>query len=134
AERTSEAQVAPVAFRDHWHAAYGVYVCDEFRPALSEFDNQEGIHTHGDGVIHIHPFSQNGAGSNANLGVFLDDTTVSLSDDRLEIGNEVFEEGEDTCGDEPGRVVVAKWERVSSDDEPDIRDTDLRDVRFLADG
>ena len=31
-----------------------------------------GIHTHGDGVVHIHPFASRAAGKNAKLGVFFD--------------------------------------------------------------
>src|SRR5918998_387690 len=30
-ERKSEADVAPVVNEDHWHAAFGVYICDDIR-------------------------------------------------------------------------------------------------------
>ena len=66
-DRKSEDDIAPV-LGDHWHAAIGFYVCGEFQPDLAEFESRLGIHTHGDGVIHIHPSSAGGAGENATLG------------------------------------------------------------------
>ena len=42
--------------KDHWHAAFGVNVCGEWLPNAPEFEDAEGIHTHGDGLMHIHPF------------------------------------------------------------------------------
>ena len=48
---------------DHWHAAYGVYVCDTFLPSwVDAIEDRDGIHTHGDGIIHIHPFSSAASG------------------------------------------------------------------------
>ncbi|MDG1489018.1 MAG: hypothetical protein P8R36_01905, partial [Actinomycetota bacterium] len=44
---------------NHWHSAYSVYVCDEISPSVyvnDSDDDRTGIHTHGDGLIHIHPF------------------------------------------------------------------------------
>src|SRR3954464_11404283 len=57
----ASADTAPSSVnKDHWHAAYGFYVCDHFLPALPESPKDpEGIHTHGDGVFHIHPFGPN---------------------------------------------------------------------------
>src|SRR5918994_1642769 len=62
-ERKGDTDIPPV-IGDHWHAAVGIYVCGEWQPDIPEFENTTGIHTHGDGVIHIHPFSQSGAGEN----------------------------------------------------------------------
>ena len=62
---------------DHWHAALGVNVCGEWLPAPATFETaadnpnvRVGIHTHGDGFIHIHPFTSSEGGSNATLGKF----------------------------------------------------------------
>src|SRR5690606_25803270 len=42
--------------QDHWHQAYGFYVCDSFLPPLvAVVRDRTGIHTHGDAVIHTHP-------------------------------------------------------------------------------
>ena len=41
---------------DHWHAAYGVYICDQFVTDVADKgqDDPLGIHTHDDGA-HPHP-------------------------------------------------------------------------------
>ncbi|HEX8805107.1 MAG TPA: hypothetical protein VF743_12965 [Acidimicrobiales bacterium] len=134
-DRKTDTSVAPVARQDHWHAAYGIYVCDEFRDPIPTFESPDGIHTHGDGVIHIHPFSDSAAGANATLGKFLEGTDVEISDDELKIGDETFTEGEQKCGDEDGRVVVAQWSDVQNDDgNPALIDEDMNDIRFREDG
>ncbi len=43
---------------DHIHQAIALNVCGEFLPNLPQFESTIGIHTHADGVIHIHPFSR----------------------------------------------------------------------------
>ena len=139
-ERKSDTDVPPV-IGDHWHAAYGFYVCGEWQPDIPEFEATTGIHTHGDGVIHIHPFSQSGAGENATLGTFLEDTDVKLSDDELTIGkNELpdgaktWKEGEDKCDGKNAELVVAQWEDVSGNAKPALLTSGLRDIRFRGDG
>lgn len=133
-DRKNDETVPPV-LDDHWHAAYGVFVCDEFRPPIPEFENEEGIHTHGDGVIHIHPFTANGTGANATLGLFLRDTDIEISNDELRIGDETFKEGDQKCGDKDAEVVVAQWKDVQTTDANPARITsDMDDVRFREDG
>lgn len=53
---------------DHWHATYEVIICGILRPKLPATPG--GIHTHGDGVIHVHPQTAAEARANANLGRF----------------------------------------------------------------
>ena len=134
-ERKSEDDIAPVVNEDHWHAAFGVYVCDEFQPALPEFESPIGIHTHSDGVIHIHPFSSGGAGENATLGAFLEGAGIDLSDDELTIGEDSWGEGDATCEDEDVELVVAQWKDVqNTEDKPALIRRDFDDVRFREDG
>ncbi len=132
-DRKGDTDVPPV-IGDHWHAAFGIYVCGEWQPDIPEFENTTGVHTHGDGVIHIHPFSQSGAGENATLGTFLEDTDVDLSDDELTIGEETWKEGEDRCDGQDAELVVAQWEDVSDEGaEPALLAGGLEDVRFRSD-
>ena len=44
-----------------------------------------GIHSHDDGVIHWHAWSGRASGRNAQIGIFLDNYDVELSDDKLEL-------------------------------------------------
>lgn len=138
-ERKSDDQVAPVAYQDHWHASYGIYICDQFLPAIPEVESTDGIHTHGDGVIHIHPYTQNASGDNATLGVFLEAVGVELSDGQLTVNGETYTDGEDTCGEgdeeEPGELVVAQWKDIqTSDSNPALFESEFDDVRFAEDG
>jgi hypothetical protein len=134
-DRKSEADVAPVANQDHWHAAIGVSVCGESQPPTQEFESPIGIHTHGDGVIHIHPFSDGGAGENATLGAYLEGAGIELTDTKLTIGDESWEEGEDECDGEAAELIVAQWKDVQSTDQnPALIRRDFDDIRFREDG
>ena len=49
---------------DHWHAALGVDICGTFTSNIPDNGQDPlGIHTHGDGIVHIHPFSAQSAGT-----------------------------------------------------------------------
>jgi hypothetical protein len=90
------ADASPPTINDHWHAAYGFYLCDgwvQLNGALEEKDSRgqftntnfvrSGIHSHDDGVIHWHAYNSRGVGKNAVLGVFLDTYEVELDNDSL---------------------------------------------------
>lgn len=71
-------------FGDHWHAPYGIWDCrvDSFQAPFQDPQTaNSGIHTHSDGVVHIHPFSSTATGSGATLGTFLQATEAQLEDD-----------------------------------------------------
>jgi hypothetical protein len=65
------AKVAPRINKDHWHSSLSVYICDHFMPNIPLFESVDGVHTHGDGVIHIHPYTPQASGNGATLGFFL---------------------------------------------------------------
>lgn len=90
------ADSSPPTINDHWHAAYGFYMCDswyqlegdlEERNSQGQFINtnflRTGIHSHNDGVIHWHPYTSAAVGRNATLGVFLETYDVELTNDSL---------------------------------------------------
>jgi hypothetical protein len=148
-ERTAEALEAPLAFEDHWHSAYGIYVCDSFVPDLPEFTAPQngGNHTHGDGLIHVHPFSTSRSGENATLVNWFADAGATLgggdelSNDRLGVpGGETYVEGDDSCDDVDGDpiVQVAVWDSAfaaSEGEDPDrILTEDFGSIRFSDDG
>jgi hypothetical protein len=74
-------------FYDHWHEALGVNVCGEWVSAPPTFENgagsdvRAGLHTHGDGFIHIHPFDSADAGNHATLGRFFADGGWDVAQD-----------------------------------------------------
>ena len=90
------ADQSPPTINDHWHVAYGFYLCDgwvqlngnlEERNSQGQFTNinfvRSGIHSHDDGVVHWHPYTSRATGRNATLGVFLESYEVELNDDSI---------------------------------------------------
>ena len=57
---------APRIGVDHWHVPYTYYICGEKQPPAPTFEGI-GVHTHADGIIHIHPFQQSEEGAGARL-------------------------------------------------------------------
>jgi hypothetical protein len=79
---------------DHWHASLDVNVCNAWEPAAPAFETEAdnasirvGIHSHGDGLIHIHPFNSSESGSNATVGRFFKYGGWSASSDSLDLWN-----------------------------------------------
>jgi hypothetical protein len=78
---------------DHWHTYLGVNICGEWLPAQAQFENpvgtpagtqNAGIHTHGDSLIHTHPFVPSEAGANATLAKFAGYAGWSVSSDSID--------------------------------------------------
>lgn len=138
---------------DHWHHAYGFYLCDSWfklTGALEEttstgFANTDyartGIHSHDDGIMHWHPFTSAAVGSRAKLGVFLENYGVELTNDKLvfpasqraglphEADTGVFKEGETTCTID-GKEVKAELKVVAWNN---FTDTESNGTTYIAD-
>ena len=78
---------------DHWHTFLGVNICGEWLDPVPAFENpvgspagtaNAGIHSHGDGLIHTHPFVESEAGGNATLGKYADYGDWSVSSDSID--------------------------------------------------
>ena len=63
---TRSATGAPRIGEDHWHATYTFYACGDKQPSSPTWEGV-GVHTHGDGVVHIHPFTSSEEGAGARL-------------------------------------------------------------------
>jgi hypothetical protein len=96
----------PRVGQDHWHVAYGIDICGKFQPAITDQVDPTGIHTHGDSVIHVHPYVDASAGKNATLGKFADAVKMTLNAGELKVpGGTDYRDG-DKCNGKPGRVEV----------------------------
>ncbi len=114
----------------------------EYLPNLLDPPGKEdvlGLHTHGDGVIHVHPFASAAAGRKATLGNFLRFDDVVLNDTTFILttakGTMTFQEGKTKCaGGKDGILQVAEWDRASDaakGDKPNRIVTDgVADVRL----
>jgi hypothetical protein len=132
------ADASPPTINDHWHAAYGFYLCDTWYQLdgnLEEVNSQgqlvnteflsTGIHSHDDGVIHWHPYTARAVGKRATLGVFLDVYDVQLENDRLTFPEEQvaaigvereYIEGETQCDGEDAELSVRAWQSFTDTD------------------
>ena len=89
---------------DHWHAAFAINICGTELPANADIGSDKlGIHTHQDGLIHIHPFSVQAAGKRATLQRFFDQIGREVSNDKGVLPVEYGLLGE---GFEPRRGVL----------------------------
>lgn len=127
AERRSELAagnnlIPPVANKDHWHAAYGVFLCDAFAGPITDERDPKGIHTHGDGIIHIHPFLRSVSGPKATLDVFADAVKMTINDKELRLpGGKFYKEGDTKCDGKPGIVQVLVDDKVVTENVAGIQ-------------
>ncbi|MGH2348190.1 MAG: hypothetical protein ACRDFT_01840 [bacterium] len=82
---------------DHWHAQFALVVCEKALPPFPV--SSGGVHTHGDGLIHIHPANAAEGGRNANLGRFLASVGVRLTPTSLQLPDGTVHRNGDTCPD-----------------------------------
>jgi hypothetical protein len=93
---------------DHIHAAMNIYVCGQPQPVLPAFE--AGIHSHGDGLMHMHPQSSSEEGLGAAVGKFFQYGHWELNGSTLSLpGGRVFKDG-DLCPDgRPGVLRMMKY-------------------------
>jgi hypothetical protein len=156
--RPADGSGLPRPSQDHWHAAFGIYVCDTFQPKITGtaeetlgtdadgntiFKNAKfaatGIHSHGDGVIHYHPNSTKSSGNRAKLGVFLDVYGIKLTDTELVLPpdqgkDEKWSTKDTKCdGDKPVVAKLVVWNNFNDTESTDVV-TDFRNARITKDG
>jgi hypothetical protein len=132
-DSTNVATVKPVANVDHWHTAYGVYDCSSFLAPIAQYEDPGGIHTHGDGVIHVHPFNSGNAGKNATLGKFVSGSGMKLTTSEVKMPKgKDLKTSATKCAGKPATVRVAVWENAdtSSTAKPKIYTSDFDKIRF----
>ncbi len=123
---------SPPTIEDHWHAAYGFFLCDTWEQLAGNLEEantpgserfaRTGVHSHDDGVIHWHPFTSAAVGRRAQLGLFLNVYGVQLDNDVLrfpdnQLGGQEFIEGETKCGDEDAELQVVVWDSFTDTDD-----------------
>jgi hypothetical protein len=157
------ANVAPKAsagttLGDHWHVAFGVYNCavttsetvtDKWLKPIAKINEPldattglpddaykvTGIHSHNDGVLHVHPFGSKGAGKNATLGTYFKMVGVKVTDSKLEMpeGLGTMTNG-DKCDGKDAKLKLLIWDKADSTDDPAKNVTEFSKARFKNDG
>jgi hypothetical protein len=139
-DNAASASEAPVANRDHWHMAFGIDICGQFEGNVSDVGpDRYGIHTHQDGLIHVHPFGGAASGERATFSVFAEQVGIQLGDGEFTLPDgRTYADGDD-CetddGTQPGRVALYVWPPQATDaTEPEVITSDIGSVRFRSDG
>jgi hypothetical protein len=132
--RGDDAEAVAPTLTDHWHSAYGVWACDRWLPPFQDSNDPSGIHSHADGVIHIHPFSNAVSGKRATLDKFGEAVGMELSDSRVKVPDlGAYREGETDCDGKQGQLRVLYWEDAfaESDEPTEVFTEDLGKVRLF---
>jgi hypothetical protein len=130
---------------EHWHAQFTVFLCGSEEPQqpTPEFEvstdgERVGVHTHGDGFIHIHPFNSGESGDDATVGRFLDYQGYDADEDSFELWGDIgTKRNGDLCPDgQPGAVrwSVNGRERNGSVADYKPADGDRIVLAFLPEG
>ena len=80
---TRSATGAPRIGQDHWHASYTYYACGDKQPNAPTWES--GVHTHGDGIMHIHPFQGSEEGSGARMVKWFEYGGGKLTQDEIRL-------------------------------------------------
>ena len=132
--RSSRDELAsPRVGEDHWHAAYSIYNCDSEVAYYQSTSDPDGIHSHQDSLIHIHPFNSGSSGEDAVMQVFLEAMRGTITQD--EITGPEFPDirTEDGCGDEQAVIKVARWQVDPELELVAVYDRDFESIAFLED-
>ena len=128
---------------DHWHAALGVFVCGaEWLDPAPEFEQQAnnpsiraGLHSHGDGLLHLHPFSGEESGRRTTLGRFLKYGGWKVGTKSLKVWGGAEHKNGDKCPGDSKKGIL-RWtvngeEQTSNPAEYRPQDQDVVGVYFV---
>lgn len=125
--------LGPVPGVSHWHAAYVVRICNDVLEPFPDGYDSDGVHTHDDGLIHIHPYEADAGYGNARLGRFLDSVGIELATGELTLPlGGTWRDG-DQCDGIPSRVFVDRWSGPGPTGELERIFVDPDQIRFQAD-
>ena len=92
---------------DFWTAALGVNICGTWLANAPAAGLDTGVHSHGDGLIYVHPFNQSEAGDKATLGLFLQRGGWEVSADRLKLWDGDEHRSGAACPN--GQAALVRW-------------------------
>lgn len=134
--RSSRDPLLPPRTDDHWHAAYTFYECGVELPQFTGVADPDGIHSHQDGLIHIHPFNSSATGDDATTSVFFEAMQVSVTDVAMEANEFGRIEAADGCDDGPAVIKAARWNPDGDDgmELVEVFERDFSSIGFDRDG
>lgn len=163
ARSTREALAEPVQNLDHWHSVYGIYSCNaasetefdlededdrelarqvKFLPAFQSTQDDTGIHSHGDGVMHIHPFFELSSGDNAQIRHWISEMNIEITPEQIVVNNQFDAPAQLVAGQEcldgtgTATIKLLRWQfdfEATGGGEPTVYTEDFGQVKFQND-
>jgi hypothetical protein len=132
------AETAGAKIGDHWHATLGVNMCGTWQGNLPPYEAATGVHSHGDGFMHIHPFSASGAGTRAKISLFYSQADEKVAADEINVGGEKRKNG-DICENLDKKPGLVRWsvngeEKTGNPGDYVPNDRDVVAIAFLPEG
>ncbi len=146
----AEKKLEELSSDTHWHSAYGIFQCDKYLEPIdgTEFADPVGLHSHDDGLLHIHPFLLRVSGRKARLGIWMESAYLTASSKQLKFptpgkrgstgrvsvpSDFVTLKAKSTCQDKKGKAIPAQislyvWDSVN-DKSASVYSAGLGDVR-----
>ena len=131
--RGNRAPATPPRIGDHWHAAYTIYDCGVEVPFFQGVSDPDGIHSHQDSLIHIHPFNSSATGDDAQLGVLFEAMGAEVTRAAIVTPEAGTISADSGCGDEAAVIKVARYQVDPNVELVSVFDDDFESVPFLAD-
>ncbi|HPU39443.1 MAG TPA: hypothetical protein PLS63_07705 [Microthrixaceae bacterium] len=134
--RQATASEAPTT-RDHWHEAFAVNVCGEFLdPPTDDGPDRLGIHTHGDGLIHLHPYGAGATGDNATMAVFFKQIGTVVENGTMTLKDGTTKKDGQECDGKKAEVALFVWPpQASAKTKPEkLTGDDIANYRFAENG
>ncbi len=124
---------------EHQHAALGINICGQWKPNTPQYESAKGIHSHGDGFIHMHPYSRAGANENATVGLFLSQADEKVTNDSIKLGDGTDLKNGDECVNLDKKPGKLRWsvngkEKKGNPARYVPADRDVIALAFLPDG
>ncbi len=134
-DRKSSAAVEPIAFQTtgtRRTASTSAARCSRRSPT---FEQPNGIHTHGDGVIHIHPFVGRGGQERQAGRLPRRRRRQAHRHQAHRSATRAGRRASDQCDGKDAELVVAQWNNVETTKEkPALIRRDFGNIRFTEDG
>lgn len=92
---------------DVWTAALGVRVCGKWLDNAPKTSAERGLHSHGDGLVYVHPTESNEAEADATLGLFLAGVGWSVTPKQMRVWDGVQHIIGDSCRN--GHRASLRW-------------------------
>jgi len=124
---------SPPRLGDHWHAAYTIYDCGVEVPFFQSTFDPDGIHSHQDSLVHVHPFNSSATGSDATLGVLFDAMQATVTRDAITTPEAGVLAAADGCDGEPAVIKIARYQVDPQVELISVFDDDFDSIALLQD-